>query len=123
MYNRLNMILCCKTSFLDQPKWLGSLANLTHLYLAGNNMEELPEDVDRLANLCYLELSRNRLQALPHSVTNLKRLSHLIVDFNSLQALPKGTLIFTFILSTTLHPQCSCGVFEGSNDKPIVFLF
>jgi len=47
---------------------MGSLTNLTHLYLNGNQITTLPDTIGRLINLKHLVLDGNRLTTLSDSI-------------------------------------------------------
>ena len=53
------------------------LQSLTHLFLDGNNFNEIPESIDNLMNLQHLELSNCKISNVPESIGNLAQLTHL----------------------------------------------
>jgi len=44
------------------PKEIGNLINLTDFYLSGNNIAELPAEIDNLTNLDLLDLGELDLE-------------------------------------------------------------
>ncbi|KAI0461261.1 hypothetical protein LJB42_000927 [Komagataella kurtzmanii] len=64
---------------------LGHLKNLTHLYLSGNELTILPDDLESLTNLTVLHLNGNRFQSLPYELSKIPRLSVLDVGSNILK--------------------------------------
>lgn len=81
------------------PDRIGSLVNLTHLYLSNNQLTSLPDSIGNLSNLRYLSLRDNQLTNLPDSLSNLVSLTHIylnnnpLVDLSVLQDLPNLTLV------------------------------
>ena len=68
------------------PKELGSLANLTHLYLDNNQLTgEIPPELGGLSNLRYLRLWSNQLTGeIPPELGHLSNLRHLWLWSNQL---------------------------------------
>jgi hypothetical protein len=67
---------------------LGRLSSLRQLFLAHNQLQELPPALGELEQLEHLDLSSNRLQALPASIGRLQRLVRLDLRGNQLSQLP-----------------------------------
>ncbi|XP_063222348.1 leucine-rich repeat-containing protein 1-like isoform X2 [Bacillus rossius redtenbacheri] len=72
----------------EQPPWLGSLSNLTNLYLHGNELTALPEELGELQLLSWLDVDSNQLSSLPCSLWQLRHLAALVVSNNRLSELP-----------------------------------
>ena len=68
------------------PKELGSLANLTHLYLDDNQLTgEIPPELGGLSNLTELSLDNNQLTGeIPPELGGLSNLTYLILAVNQL---------------------------------------
>ncbi len=77
------------------PENIGNLANLTHLYINNNQLASLPESIGNLSSLTHLHLYNNQLTHLPESICRLSSLTHLYLDDNYLSSLPEsiGNLI------------------------------
>nr|CAD7461148.1 unnamed protein product [Timema tahoe] len=73
---------------IQQPKWLGQLCNLTNLYLCGNMLCELPDEIGDLEHLTWLDITNNHLKVLPTSLTKLAKLSGFIAPGNSFNCFP-----------------------------------
>ncbi|KAJ8883684.1 hypothetical protein PR048_015538 [Dryococelus australis] len=85
--------LICATSLLTQccvlqPPWLGSLSNLTNLYLHGNELTYLPDEIGELGQLIWLDVDSNHLSCLPNSIWGLHQLTALIISNNRLSIIP-----------------------------------
>ena len=52
----------------------GDLTNLTDLYLAHNDLTQLPDTIGNLTNLTELDLRWNQLTQLPDTIGNLTNL-------------------------------------------------
>ncbi|CCD26426.1 CCR4-NOT core exoribonuclease subunit CCR4 NDAI_0H02520 [Naumovozyma dairenensis CBS 421] len=61
---------------------------LTRLYLNGNGLTTLPEEIKNLTNLCVLDLSNNRLTELPVGLGSCFRLKYLYFFNNLITNLP-----------------------------------
>jgi Leucine-rich repeat (LRR) protein len=66
-----------------------SLSALTHLKLACNELESIPENIGLLENLMHLDISHNRIQSLPSSIGSLSSLTVLQARDNLLEELPQ----------------------------------
>ncbi|KAJ2956403.1 hypothetical protein NQZ79_g7739 [Umbelopsis isabellina] len=66
-----------------------SLSTITHLKLAYNSLETLPENIGAMESLVHLDVSHNRLKRLPTSIGSLTKLSVLQVRDNFLEELPQ----------------------------------
>ncbi|CAK9118529.1 unnamed protein product [Durusdinium trenchii] len=60
---------------------------LQQLWLHGNDLEELPEELGDLQSLAILELHHNRLKSLPKSLEKLQKLNWLFAHCNELKDL------------------------------------
>ena len=56
--------------------------SISHLFLDGNNFNEIPESIDNLMNLQHLELSNCKISNVPESIGNLAQLTHLDIANN-----------------------------------------
>ena len=93
------------------PGEIGSLTNLTHLWLWGNQLTALPGEIGNLTNLTYLWLQGNQLTALPEELGKLKRLTDLSIYGNPLtfppaSILDQGTKAILTFLSEELKLRC-----------------
>lgn len=79
----------------ELPKEIGSLKELTQLYLQDNGLTELPKEICKLSKLKQLKLGFNQLKKLPDEIGNLKKLNLLTVWKNNLTELPKGIGLLT----------------------------
>lgn len=70
------------------PSQIGSLTNLTDLFLIKNNLESLPSQMSSLTNLKHLQLSHNRFKFFPIDICSLTHLQTLSLSFNELESLP-----------------------------------
>ncbi|XP_050080714.1 leucine-rich repeat-containing protein 1-like [Anopheles maculipalpis] len=71
------------------PDWFFvEMCHLRFLYLAGNMIETLPNQIGRLECLETLDLSDNSLHRLPNSIGRLKRLTKLMLNGNHIHQLP-----------------------------------
>ena len=88
---RLNNLAALTFKDLENlPKSIGSLRNLSRLYLRGNKLTKLPESIGDLTNLTELDLRGNQLNSLPESIGNLSNLSKLDLRYNQLASLPES---------------------------------
>jgi leucine-rich repeat protein SHOC2 len=85
--SELNFYQDCLTSL---PSSIGSLIDLTKLYINYNQLTSLPESIGDLANLTILHVSHNRLTSLPNSIGNLSSLQRLYLRHNQLTNLPEN---------------------------------
>ena len=83
------MLFLNSNLFVRFPNIILALGNtLEGLYLSGNQLEVLPDDISSLGKLMGLRISWNRLTSLPESIGKLTRLGTLILDGNNLVMLP-----------------------------------
>jgi leucine-rich repeat protein SHOC2 len=85
--SELNFYHDCLTSL---PESIGSLTDLTKLYLSYNSLSSLPENIGNLINLTSLHLGNNKLTSLPNSIGNLSNLQRLYLYSNELTSLPES---------------------------------
>ena len=71
------------------PEVIWYLPRLLEVSLAGNRIEELPDDIDELNTLHSIDLSRNELTTLPSSIGNLSYLREINLSDNHLTAIPQ----------------------------------
>ncbi|XP_051174406.1 leucine-rich repeat and death domain-containing protein 1-like isoform X2 [Leptopilina boulardi] len=69
------------------PKWIGELKNLQNLYLSGNFIQKLPQEI-KFSKLTVLDLNSNQLEFIPTSVANLITLKYLLLDDNYITRIP-----------------------------------
>ncbi|CAG8610705.1 1519_t:CDS:10, partial [Funneliformis mosseae] len=62
-----------------------TILHLTELYLSGNSLSSLPDDIERLTNLKILHINGNKLQTLPAELSKIRRLVVLDVGSNALK--------------------------------------
>ncbi|CAG8627468.1 7296_t:CDS:2, partial [Cetraspora pellucida] len=80
-------ILNISFNFLDEiPSGkLSKNSHLTELYLSGNQLSSLPEDIEKLTNLSVLHINGNRLTTLPAELSKIRKLVILDVGNNLLK--------------------------------------
>lgn len=66
--------------------------HLKELYLIGNNLSQIPLDIDNLTALELFECSGNKIQGLPDSFSNLNNLKTLILKANNINIFPEEIL-------------------------------
>ncbi len=82
-------VLCIQEAYLASlPDAIGRFTALEELYLASNNLTELPASFTQLRALRKLDLSRNQLTQLPDAIGNLTKLEELYLQHNQLAGLP-----------------------------------
>ena len=84
---------------------IANLANLTRLYLGGNQITAIPDEITNLANLTRLDLSRNQITAIPDAIANLAKLTTLDLRNNPLPVPPE-------ILNDCQHPAAIIGYWQ-----------
>lgn len=67
------------------PGTLGRLSNITDIYLSGNDITALPDDIENLKQLKLLFINNNKLVSLPAELSKLLLLQHLDVGSNLLR--------------------------------------
>lgn len=72
------------------PDDITDLDNLQSLYIRGNYLRELPEEIGQLKNLTKLYLDNNSINYLPDSIVNLSQLEVLFLNNNELMSLPNN---------------------------------
>jgi leucine-rich repeat protein SHOC2 len=85
--SELNFYQDCLTSL---PSSIGSLTDLTKLYINYNHLTSLPKSIGNLVNLIILHISHNQLTSLPENIGNLSSLQRLYLRHNQLTSLPKS---------------------------------
>jgi internalin A len=71
------------------PDWIGSLSNLTTLYVWGNQLTVLPESLGSMTNLTGLDIGGNQLTVLPEWLGSMTNLTTLGLWGNQLAVLPE----------------------------------
>ncbi|XP_043912750.1 leucine-rich repeat-containing protein 27 [Protopterus annectens] len=68
---------------------ISQVSNIEHLYLEGNALTQLPENVFcHLPNLTWLDLRNNQLRSLPSSIGSHRYLKTLLLEGNPIKKLP-----------------------------------
>ncbi|KAJ8308169.1 hypothetical protein KUTeg_013043 [Tegillarca granosa] len=90
IYNQQIEVPCVSKCQIKQcPDRIGYVgAQLTHLNLSSNNLEELPSEIGCLRGLQELSVSDNSIQELPESLGTLCNLKILKLAHNKIQILP-----------------------------------
>jgi Leucine-rich repeat (LRR) protein len=70
------------------PPYIGSLVNLTEMYLQQLHLTTLPREFANLQKLTILDLSHNKLGSIPEPVFQMRALQSLRVSGNELKMLP-----------------------------------
>ena len=76
---------------------------LQHLYLGGNQLTCVPEEIGSLTRLQSLALCDNKITELPDSIASLTQLKSLQLHSNLLQTLPRALLELESIMSLSLR--------------------
>jgi leucine-rich repeat protein SHOC2 len=119
--SELNFYHDCLTSL---PSSIGSLVDLTKLYINYNQLSSLPESIGNLANLTILHISHNQLTSLPESMGNLSGLTELHLDNNQLDSLPESMDSLSNLIRLNLNgnPLSDLSMLQGlANLKVVVF--
>lgn len=78
-----------KEKLTKTPKEVLKMANLKMLFLEGNFISSLPEDIFwKLPRLMWLDLRNNLLEEIPKSIAFHEHLENLLLTNNNLQKLP-----------------------------------
>eukprot|EP00794_Sanderia_malayensis_P005582 gene5582-6271_t len=79
----------CRKKLHDIPSSIFELNHLEFLYLEGNSLHSLPDELFiSLPKLKWLDLRKNKLRSLPASIGKLRFLRSLLLEGNNLQKLP-----------------------------------
>jgi len=70
------------------PIEITRLKNLTLLHLSGNQLEDIPTEIEELQKLGKLSLKRNKFKLFPGELMKLKNLTLLDLSMNQLETLP-----------------------------------
>jgi hypothetical protein len=117
-----------------QAKWkaLGAKYNvdasrddeLTALSL-GNDLTELPQEIERLKNLTYLDLSDNQFTEVPPEIGKLTNLTALLLGYNRLTGLPPeiGNLINLTQLNLLDNPITDAELEKLKTLKSLKYLY
>ncbi|CAI4228362.1 unnamed protein product [Auanema sp. JU1783] len=62
--------------------------NLSALFLNGNQLTKVPQEISQLRNLTMLDLSHNKIRTLPAELGDMITLCHLNLNHNMLRVLP-----------------------------------
>jgi leucine-rich repeat protein SHOC2 len=89
-YITVTCIVLRYTQLISLPDSIGTLSNLTKLYLENNQIISLPDSIGKLSNLTELHLSSNQLTSLPESIGKLSNLTKLCLGSNQLTSLPES---------------------------------
>eukprot|EP00049_Salpingoeca_infusionum_P018678 m.358289 g.358289 ORF g.358289 m.358289 type:complete len:495 (-) comp18103_c0_seq1:768-2252(-) len=76
---------CRLSSF---PDTFLRMTNLTHIYLAHNNISAIPDALMQLTELQVLDLSYNNIREIPHSIFRLKNIVELLLSNNGIESIP-----------------------------------
>jgi len=71
------------------PSNIETAINLTHLYVGNNLLKEIPTQIGKLKNLSVLILNHNEIQQIPIQIGDLTQLRQLRLQNNKLTELPK----------------------------------
>jgi hypothetical protein len=99
------------------PDSVGSLDQLSALYLEWNQIEILPASFTQLTNLQSFYISNNALQSFPNDFGNLTNLYLLDAGYNELDSLPESmcdltglSYFWAFNNELTTVPACICSL-------------
>lgn len=74
------------------------MCNLQMLYLEGNTLETLPDDLfSKLPKLSWLDVRNNKLRSIPTTIANHACLENLLLERNCLEVLPKELGRFIYL--------------------------
>ena len=85
------------------PAELGSLTNLTELWLHGNQLTSVPAELGSLTNLTTLRLDGNQLTSVPAELGSLTNLTELLLNGNQLTSVPAELGSLTNLTTLWLH--------------------
>uniref|UniRef100_A0A8C4VJV7 Leucine rich repeat containing 1 n=1 Tax=Gopherus evgoodei TaxID=1825980 RepID=A0A8C4VJV7_9SAUR len=88
--NYPNYLLLFCFVYILQPETIGALFSLKDLWLDGNQLAEIPQEIGNMKNLLCLDVSENKLERLPEEISGLTSLTDLLVSQNLLEVLPDG---------------------------------
>ncbi len=74
----------------ELPPEIGSLTNLTQLWLDGNQIAVIPEAIGSLTNLTGLLLDGNQIAVIPEAIGSLTNLTQLLLDGNQIAVIPEA---------------------------------
>jgi len=95
------------------------VCRLEILYLGGNRLSCLPDELGQVTSLLSLVVSDNQLTALPRSLTKLSRLQSLSLHNNGLATLPPDIIRLPLVeLSLRNNPLVVKFVEELTYDAP-----
>ncbi|MBN1800133.1 MAG: hypothetical protein JW891_01420 [Candidatus Lokiarchaeota archaeon] len=95
------------------PRKILKIKNLKKLYLGGNHIGNIPEEIDKLESLEELHLDFCKLKSLPESIGNLKNLRILKLDNNTGMCFPESIKNLTSLEELSMY--------QTSDDEPIEF--
>lgn len=81
-------VLSINCNAIDQLPSTMTLPPLTQLFMADNNLKNIPACVTNCVSLTLLSLNENRLTTLPNAIGNLTNLEDLFLSVNDLRSLP-----------------------------------
>jgi len=90
-------------SFSHIPEQVLELPSLSDLYVAENQVQELPETIHRLKRLRVLHLGGNQLTTVPTSLGNMASLQVLVLCDNQLTELPDSICRLPRLRTLLLH--------------------
>ncbi len=120
----LNYVFMSNNSLIKLPRSLFEV-NLITLYLDGNMLTSIPEEIGILVNLRFLKLhNNNNISTVPASIGHLKRLNDIDLRNNAIANLPLkaftnlNSLKFVYL---HMNPICSNGWLDDKKEmKEIV---
>ncbi|VVC34883.1 Hypothetical protein CINCED_3A019989 [Cinara cedri] len=81
--------LYIKNNFIEKlPRWINSMAKLTHIYLGNNKLSSFPEELTQLIGLEVLCAPCNFITHIPPALSTLKRLTQLNLSRNMIKNVP-----------------------------------
>jgi Leucine-rich repeat (LRR) protein len=87
-YHSLSILRAQKSGVRSIDGAIGSLAHLAEVWLAGNPIDELPDELCRLNTLTLLELARCQLRAWPAALASAPSLEVLLLAENRIESVP-----------------------------------
>lgn len=85
------------------PQVLGLNSSLKYLYLNGNHIKNIPNDIWKMKNLHLLSLGGNRIHTIPDSIGALMQLQALNLCDNLIERIPSSIARLHSLKTLSLH--------------------
>jgi len=84
------------------PNTINNLLELRDLYLASNQIRDLPKNVYTLENLRVLDVEGNQIKNISNDIDQLLRLNNLYLGYNQIRKLPEELIRLTSLRQVSL---------------------